>query len=119
MPKFDFSLNKKIDTKSQSMKELNKDAMLGESSNMFMPPEPIVPACSLEPISEYRDQALENEEALWTPKALKQESYLNITDQQNQDIPAPRKTTQHINNASLLLRRKQEEVRDLFRQRRH
>ena len=53
------SLNKKIDSKSMSVKDLyKKDVLLGESSNLILPLELKVPVGSLEPVCEMGDQVL-------------------------------------------------------------
>lgn len=54
LPKFEMSLNKKINSKSMSMKELylQKDVLLGESTNLILTSELKVPAGSLEPVYE-------------------------------------------------------------------
>ena len=51
MPDFGMSLGRKAELRSLSMKDgsLKNNAILGESSNLFLPPEVNVPACSLVP----------------------------------------------------------------------
>jgi hypothetical protein len=72
MPDFGLSLGKKANSMSMQTGSMKTNTVINGSSNLFLPPEIIGPACSLVP--EFKQEAFQ------TPKNLKPSGYLSMSD---------------------------------------